>query len=82
MTTIGAAWLRQKENSKDFYYSISMDKAILPFTFTEEKRLILKENKNKANNDKAPDFYLDIYIPNKEKPAPKETSTDEEEIFF
>lgn len=66
MTTIGAAWIKQRENTNDYYYSISIDKAILPLTLTEEKRLILKENKNKGTNEKAPDFYLDLFVPIKQ----------------
>lgn len=63
MTIIGAAWLKQREEDKSMYYSISVDKAVLPLTITEDKGLILKENKNKftSGNDKAPDFYLEMY---------------------
>lgn len=66
MTTIGAAWLKQreKEGKKEYYYTISIDDAILPLTIDKEKRLVLKENKNRGENEKAPNFYLDIYIPN------------------
>lgn len=64
MTIIGGAWLKFRgENSTEPYYSLSFDKAIIPLTLTPEKRLILKENKNKGNNEKAPDFWVDIYIP-------------------
>lgn len=70
MTTIGAAWLKEKENndgSKEFHYSLSFDDAIQPFTITKDKRFTLKPNKNKGNNDKAPDFYIDVFIPDASK---------------
>ena len=69
MTTIGAAWLksREKDGKTEHYYSISLDDAILPLTIDNTKRLILKENKNKGNNEKAPHLYLDIYIPEQKK---------------
>lgn len=65
MTTIGAAWLKSKEKDgqKEYYYTISIDDAVLPITIDNTKKLVLKENKNKGDNDKAPNFYLDIYIP-------------------
>lgn len=77
MTTIGAAWLKQKkkDGQKEFYYTISIDEAVLPLTIDKEKRLVLKENKNKGDNDKSPNFYLDIYIPDSSK-AKKEQPKD------
>ena len=68
MTTIGAAWLKQRETeegNKDFYYSMSFDEAIMPFTIDKNKRFVMKENKNKKDNEKAPDYYIDAYIPEK-----------------
>lgn len=83
MTTIGAAWLKQKEteNGKEFYYSISFDEAIMPFVIDKGKRFVLKENKNKGNNDKAPNFYVEAYIPdpNKKKTLQDPNITDAEE---
>ena len=74
MTIIGAAWLKQKEvpkeenaTEKEYYYTISIDDAILPLTIDKTKRLILKENKNKGENEKAPNFYLEIYVPDTTK---------------
>lgn len=69
MTTIGAAWLKQREDNNSMYYSISIDKAVLPLTITEDKGLILKENKNKlpGGNDKAPDFWLEMYSREKQE---------------
>lgn len=72
MTTIGATWIKNNDKG-DYYYSITFDKAILPLTITEDKRLIMKENKNKQNKEKAPNFYVDIFVPDKTKAEkPKE----------
>lgn len=62
MTTIGAAWLKQNKNG-EYYYSLSFDREIQPFTITADKRLVLKENKNKDKNEKAPDFFIEVFIP-------------------
>ena len=72
MTTIGAAWMKQTEDGQ-FKYSISFDKAIMPFVIDENKRFVMKENKSKGDNEKAPDFYIDAYIPDpmKEKESEK-----------
>ena len=82
MTTIGAAWLKQKEKDgqTEYYYSISIDDAILPLTIDKTKRLVLKDNKNKGDNDKAPNFYLDIYIPDSsKKEQPKDPNINKKE---
>lgn len=65
MTTIGAAWLKAKdvEGKTEYYYSISYDEAIMPFQIDTSKRFIMKPNKNKESNEKAPDFYIEAYIP-------------------
>lgn len=81
MTTIGAAWLKSKEKDgqKEYYYTISIDDAVLPLTIDNTKRLVLKENKNKGDNDKAPNFYLDIYIPDSsKKEQPKDPNITKE----
>lgn len=81
MTTIGAAWLKSKEKDgqKEYYYTISIDDAVLPLTIDNTKRLVLKENKNKGDNDKAPNFYLDIYIPDSsKKEQPKDPNINKE----
>ena len=81
MTTIGAAWLKTKEKDeqKEYYYTISIDDAILPLTIDKDKRLILKANKNKGDNDKAPDFYLEIYIPDStKKEQPKDPNIEKD----
>ena len=66
MTTIGAAWGNTNEEGK-FYYSLSFDEAIMPFTIDKNKKFIMKENKNKKDNEKAPDFYIEAYIPDPNK---------------
>ena len=72
MTTIGAAWLKTTEDGK-IYYSLSFDEAIMPFTIDTNKRFVMKENKSKGENEKAPDFYIDAFIPdpNKKKESEK-----------
>ncbi len=70
MTRIGAAWLKTKEKedgTKEIYYSLSFDKAILPFTIDTTKAFSMFENKNKEGNEKAPEYYIDIFIPDPEK---------------
>lgn len=66
MTIIGAAWLKTTEDGK-IYYSISFDEAIMPFVIDKSKKFIMKENKNKGDNEKAPDFYIEVYIPDPNK---------------
>lgn len=66
MTTIGAGWVTENKDG-DFNTTIKFDKGILPLTITENKRLILKPNKNKSNNVKAPDYYADIFVPDENK---------------
>lgn len=83
MTTIGAAWIKQREQTGEIYYSASIDKALLPLTITEEKRLSFKPNPNKGNNEKAPDLLIDLYVPDKEKQNKKEnteTTINDDEV--
>lgn len=83
MTTIGGAWIKSKEGkdgNRTYYYSCAFDEAIFPFTLDKNKRLILKENKNKKDNEKAPDMIIEAYIP-KPKTREKEMITDEENPF-
>lgn len=63
MTTVGAAWLNQKEETKEYYYTLSFDEAIMPFVIDKTKKFVMKENKNRGDNDKAPQFYIDAYVP-------------------
>ena len=80
MTTIGAAWLKNKEKDgvTEYYYTISIDEAVLPLTIDKTKRLVLKENKNRGDNIKAPNFYLDIYIPDGTKKEIKDPNIQQE----
>lgn len=72
MTTIGAGWQKQNDNG-EFYTSWSFDKAIMPFTITEDKRFVSKQNKNKTgDNPNAPDYWLECFIPD-----PTKTKKDE-----
>ena len=66
MTTIGAAWLKSTDDGK-IYYSLSFDEAIMPFQIDSTKRFAMRENKGKGDNEKAPDFYIDAYIPDPSK---------------
>lgn len=70
MTTIGASWRKSRETDdgkKDFYYSMSFDEAIMPFTIDKNKRFVMRENKNKGDNEKAPDYFIEAYIPDKKE---------------
>lgn len=79
MTTVGAAWLKHRETEegkKEYYYSLSFDEAIMPFVIDKNKRFILRENKNKNGNEKAPDYYIDVFIPDSSKAKKKENLQD------
>jgi len=67
MTRIGAGWLKEDKNHET-YISWVVDEEIQPLTITPDKRLISKPNKNKTNDDKQPDYYLELW-----KPKPKDT---------
>lgn len=90
MTTIGGAWIKgkEKDGKQTYYYSCSFDEAILPLTLDSNKRLILKENKNKGDNEKAPDMLIDIFIPKEKKeekisdPNFKENTITDDEVPF
>ena len=67
MTTIGAGWIKTSENGET-YTSLSFDKAIMPFQITEDKRFVLKINRNKTGEkENAPDYYVDCFIPDASK---------------
>lgn len=81
MTKIGASWLNKKEYEEDhtkdyFYYPLNIDEELLPLTIDKDKRLVLKENKNKGNNEKAPDMVLELYKPDLSKAKKKESFQD------
>ena len=75
MTRIGAAWIKKKESDAgnvEYGYSLLFDEAIMPFQIDKIKRFVMVENKNKKDNEKAPDFYIEVFIPKE-----KEKTTDE-----
>lgn len=72
MTTIGAGWLKTDKNEQHFI-SVKIDEAILPLTITKEKMISVKPNKKKES-DNQPDYYLDLYIPDKTKSKKAETN--------
>lgn len=73
MTTIGAGWTKKDKNG-DFFISTKFDEAILPLTLTSEKRLVIKVNKNKEE-DNQPDYYIDIFVPQEQKTEKIQTNT-------
>ena len=61
MTTIGAGWKKTDKNEKP-YISVSIDKALLPLTIDENKRLSIFPIANKENA-MGPDYRVVLYIP-------------------
>lgn len=61
MTTIGAAWKKTDKNGKH-YISVSLDKALLPLTIDESKKLSIFPITDKQS-ESAPDFRVNMYIP-------------------
>lgn len=61
MTTIGAGWKKVDKNQKP-YISISIDKALLPLTIDEKKRISIFPIAEK-DNDQAPDYRVVLFIP-------------------
>ena len=83
MSKLGGAWLNSREEedgTKTYYYSISIDEALMPFVIDKNKKIVMSENKNKGDNEKAPDMIIEAYIP-KPKTREKEMITDEEIPF-
>lgn len=64
MTRIGAAWLKNNEETGKYTTQIRFDKALLPLTITSDKMMILKTNEGKTE-DKQPDYFVDLFIPEK-----------------
>lgn len=62
MTRIGAGWLKEDKN-KDIYTSWKVDEELLPLTLTSDKILISRPNKNKTNDPKSPDSFLELWKP-------------------
>ena len=61
MTTIGAGWKKTDKNNKP-YISVSIDKALLPLTIDEKKRLSVFPIADKENEN-GPDYRVVLYIP-------------------
>lgn len=61
MTTIGAGWKKQDKNGKA-YISISLDKALLPLTIDENKKISIFPVTEKQS-ESAPDFRVNMFIP-------------------
>jgi uncharacterized protein (DUF736 family) len=61
MTTIGAGCKKKDKNEKP-YISISIDKALLPLTIDDKKRISIFPIADKEN-EKAPDYRIVMFIP-------------------
>ena len=70
MTTIGAGWKKTDKNNKP-YISISIDKALLPLTIDEKKKISIFPIEDKEN-EKAPNYRVVLFVP--------ETTTQEEDV--
>ena len=66
MTRIGAGWLKEDKN-KELFISVKLDNAILPLTITEDKKLMIRPNKNKESGSAQPDYHVEIFVPDKNK---------------
>ncbi len=70
MTTIGAGWKKTDKNNKP-YISVSIDKALLPLTIDEKKKISIFPIAEK-DNEKGPDYRVVLFVP--------ETQTQDEEV--
>ena len=61
MTVIGAGWKKQDKNNKP-YISISIDRELLPLTFTDNKKISIFPIAEKPN-EKSPDFRVVMFMP-------------------
>jgi uncharacterized protein (DUF736 family) len=75
MTTIGAGWKKTDKNNKP-YISVSIDKALLPLTIDEKKRLSVFPIADKENEN-GPDYRVVLYIPE----SPTQGEEKEEDLF-
>ena len=73
MTTIGAGWLKQDKN-ENMFISTKFDEAILPFTVTAEKMLVIRPNKGKQEPNQ-PDYYIDIFVPKRQEQSQPKTNS-------
>ena len=70
MTTIGAGWKKTDKNNKP-YISVSIDKALLPLTIDEKKKIAIFPIEDKEN-EKAPNYRVVLFVP--------ETTVQEEDV--
>lgn len=64
MTRCGAGW-KKKDKNDNPYISFSIDKPLLPFTIDEKKMIAAYPVKDKKTEN-SPDFWLDVFIPEKQ----------------
>jgi uncharacterized protein (DUF736 family) len=69
MTIIGAGWKKEDKNKKP-YISISIDKELLPLTIDATKKISIFPIGDKQN-EKAPDFRVNMFIPEEKEDEPK-----------
>lgn len=74
MSTCGAGWKKTDKNGKP-YISFNIDKAFLPLTIDNTKRLAAFPVKEKKT-DNSPDFILDLFVPEE-----KQNENDDVDIF-
>lgn len=65
MTVIGAGWKKTDKNGKP-YISISLDKALLPLTIDENKKVSIFPVTDKQSEG-APDFRVNMFIPDEKE---------------
>lgn len=67
MTRIGAGWIKHTDSGKQ-YISLTLDKEILPFAVTENRKILLWEiSEEKRTNDKSPHYTVDVIEPEKKE---------------
>lgn len=82
MADIGGGWKKKDKNGKA-YISFSIDRALLPLTIDDSKRLAVFPIKEKTNEN-APDFRLVLFSNEDLKTKPEEgeeIGTDEDIPF-
>lgn len=80
MARIGAGWVKEDKNKKD-YISWSVYEELQPLTLTGDKKLISRINNDKTDS-KQPDYFLEIFVPQKDKSTQKEEENHNGEYPF
>ena len=63
MTRIGAGWIKHTDSGKQ-YISLTLDKEILPFAVTENRKFNLFEIPiEKRVKPNSPHYTIDVFIP-------------------